>query len=111
MGTASIAMTSGCSVIRSPWKANSRTSVRRRAQIESGPSLPTTAWKCCAPWRSRIVRHSCERITGAAMYSATEVSKVSQGTLMDERPSSRATRGAKATTMMASLSATCDSVK
>ncbi|MNT42931.1 hypothetical protein D3C72_1793720 [compost metagenome] len=45
------------------------------------------------------------------MYSTTEVSKVSQGTVIDERPSSSATTGANATTMMASFSATCDSVK
>ena len=45
------------------------------------------------------------------MYRPTEVSSVSQGTEMDESPSSRATMGAKATTMMLSLSATCDRVK
>ncbi|MNN40206.1 hypothetical protein D3C81_1542680 [compost metagenome] len=45
------------------------------------------------------------------MYSATEVSKVSHGTVMDDRPSSSATTGAKATTMMASFRATWDSVK
>ena len=45
------------------------------------------------------------------MYRPTEVSSVSHGTVIDDRPSSSATIGAKATTMIASLSATCDSVK
>jgi len=35
---------------------------------------------------------------------------VSQGTVMDDSPSSSATMGANANTMMVSLSATCDSV-
>ena len=36
---------------------------------------------------------------------------MSQGTVIEDRPSSRPTIGAKATTMIVSLSATCDSVK
>src|SRR3546814_7757858 len=42
---------------------------------------------------------------------STESSRVSQGTVMAERPSSRATIGAKAKTMMTSFSATWLSVK
>ena len=45
------------------------------------------------------------------MYRTTDVISVSQGTVMDDRPSSSATMGAKANTMMVSLRATCDSVK
>ena len=45
------------------------------------------------------------------MYRTTDVSSVSQGTVIDESPSKSATIGANATTMMASFSATCDSVK
>ena len=44
------------------------------------------------------------------MYSTTEVSSVSQGTVIDDSPSSSATIGAKANTMIVSFSATCDSV-
>ena len=44
------------------------------------------------------------------MYSATEVTKVAQGTVIAERPSKKPTSGAKANTMMVSLSATCESV-
>ena len=44
------------------------------------------------------------------MYSTTEVISVSHGTMIDDRPSSSATIGAKAKTMMVSFSATCDSV-
>jgi len=44
------------------------------------------------------------------MYSTTEVTRVSQGTTMDDRPSSSATMGANANTMMVSFKATCDSV-
>ena len=44
------------------------------------------------------------------MYSTTEVSKVSHGTVMAESPSKNATRGANAITMMLSFSATCDKV-
>lgn len=50
-------------------------------------------------------------ITGTTMYRPTEVKSVSQGTVIDDSPSKSATTGAKATTMIASLSATCDSVK
>ncbi len=45
------------------------------------------------------------------MYSTTEMMSVSHGTTMADRPSSRPTMGAKATIMMASFKATCDSVK
>jgi glyceraldehyde 3-phosphate dehydrogenase len=37
MGTASMAMISGCSLIACPWKAKSRTRVASRATIENGP--------------------------------------------------------------------------
>ena len=40
------------------------------------------------------------------MYSTTDTSSVSHGTTMAESPSSSATSGAKANTMMVSLSAT-----
>ena len=46
-----------------------------------------------------------------AMYRLTAVSSVSQGTVIDDKPSRTATSGANANTMMASFSATCDSVK
>ena len=45
------------------------------------------------------------------MYSTTERSSVSHGTTIAESPSSSATIGAKANTMMTSLRATCESVK
>ena len=45
------------------------------------------------------------------MYSTTDVSSVSQGTVIDATPSSSATIGANANTMIVSFSATCDSVK
>ena len=45
------------------------------------------------------------------MYRTTEVSSVPQGTVMAEMPSNKATNGAKATTIMVSLSATWDKVK
>ena len=45
------------------------------------------------------------------MYITTESNSVSHGTLIDDTPSSSATIGANATTMIVSLSATCVSVK
>jgi len=45
------------------------------------------------------------------MYSSTEVSSVSQGTVIEATPSSSATSGAKAKIMMTSFSATWLSVK
>src|SRR3546814_1465166 len=45
------------------------------------------------------------------MYRPTDVSNVSQGTVMDANPSNKATSGANATIMMASFSATWDNVK
>ncbi len=44
------------------------------------------------------------------MYSTTDVISVSHGTMIDDSPSSKATMGANANTMMVSFSATCDSV-
>ena len=45
------------------------------------------------------------------MYSTTDSSSVSHGTLIDDRPSSSPTIGANATTMIASFSATWLKVK
>ncbi len=50
-------------------------------------------------------------MTGTTIYSATDVSSVSHGTVIDATPSSSATIGANAKIMMVSFSATCDSVK
>ena len=50
-------------------------------------------------------------ITGTTMYKPTEVSNVAHGTVILDTPSSSATSGANANTMIKSLSATCDSVK
>ena len=44
------------------------------------------------------------------MYRTTEVSNVSHGTVIADRPSRKATSGANATIMMLSFSATWDSV-
>jgi hypothetical protein len=49
--------------------------------------------------------------SGTTMYMTTEISSVSQGTTMADTPSSRPTIGAKANTMITSLSATWVSVK
>jgi len=48
---------------------------------------------------------------GMTMYITTESSRVSQGTGIDETPSSNATMGAKANTITRSLSATWVMVK
>ena len=44
------------------------------------------------------------------MYSTTDTSSVAHGTVMADSPSKNATSGAKAITIMLSLSATCESV-
>jgi hypothetical protein len=112
IGTARIAITSGWRRICSPWKANSSTSVPSSAAIDHGPMRPSSAssagWPPRASTRERI---SCATITGTTMYSPTEVSSVSHGTVIDEMPSSSATIGAKAKIMIVSFSATCVSVK
>ena len=41
------------------------------------------------------------------MYSTTDVNSVAHGTVIADMPSSSATSGAKANTMMLSFSATC----
>ena len=46
-------------------------------------------------------------ITGVTAYSITEVNKLSQGTVMADRPSKKATVGAKATTFSGGVSVTC----
>ena len=50
-------------------------------------------------------------MTGTTMYRTTERSSVSHGTVIADRPRSSPTIGAKANTMMTSLSATWLSVK
>ena len=58
------------------------------------------------PPASRLRRQSCAATTGTTMYRPTESSSVAQGTVIDDRPSSSPTTGAKATTMIMSFSAT-----
>ena len=50
-------------------------------------------------------------MTGTTMYSTTDRNKVDHGTVIEESPSSRPTMGAKAKTMIVSLSATWVRVK
>ncbi len=50
-------------------------------------------------------------MTGTTMYSTTDVSSVSHGTVIEATPSSSATIGAKAKIMIVSFNATCVSVK
>ena len=111
MGTASMAITTGWLASASPWNANSSTSVSSSAEIEYGPSAATARSSRPAPRDSSRLRSPCASMTGITMYSATEAISVSHGTAIADRPSSSATIGAKATIMMASFSATCDSVK
>ena len=71
--------------------------------------------RCSRAWPSgpRVSqrRQSAAAITGSTIYRTTDSSSVSQGTVMEAMPSSRATIGAKAKTMITSFSATCDRVK
>ncbi len=94
----------------SPWKANSSTSVSSSAAMDQGPMRCSAASSAAWPRISSARRHHWASTTGTMMYSATDVSSVSQGTVMAERPSKKATSGANATIMMLSLSATWDSV-
>ena len=56
------------------------------------------------------MRKSWASTTGTTMYKPTDSNSVFQGTVMADKPSSKATMGANATTMMRSLTATCESV-
>ena len=78
-----------------------------RCPKRGASSRPSAGW----PPASACRRHSWASASGTTIYSATDISSVSQGTLIDATPSSSATMGAKAMTMMTSFSATCDSVK
>ena len=64
-----------------------------------------------APRANSARRHSCAMMTGITMNITTEITSVSQGTTIEDRPSRRPTIGAKAKTMIVSLRATWDSVK
>ena len=110
MGTASKAMTSGWLRMAWPWKANSSTSVASSAPMDQGPMRASAASSAVAPRASRARRSAWAMATGITMYSTTEVSRVSHGTVMADTPSKNATSGAKASTMMLSFSATCDRV-
>jgi hypothetical protein len=57
------------------------------------------------------LRQAWAMANGMAMYMTTEMISVSHGTTIAETPSSSATSGAKANSMIRSLSATCVSVK
>ena len=67
IGTASIAMTSGCFRIASPWKANSSTSVASKAAIDQGPIRAKARSNAAWPWRSRACRQTCAISTGITM--------------------------------------------
>lgn len=67
IGTASSAMTSGCLMIASPWKAKSSTSVASSAVIDHGPIFAIVASKCAWPFCSSALRQTCARITGMTM--------------------------------------------
>jgi hypothetical protein len=84
--------------------------VASKAVMDQGPMRCMAASKAAWPWRSNWRRHICASSTGITMYSTTDVSKVSHGTVMAEMPSKKPTSGANANTMMLSFSATCDRV-
>ncbi|MNV88466.1 hypothetical protein D3C71_1826800 [compost metagenome] len=98
-------------MMASPWNANSSTNVRSSAAIENGPIRSSAASNAIWPRRSSARRQSWARMTGITMYSPTDTNSVSHGTVMADRPSNSPTTGAKANTMIVSLSATWDSVK
>ena len=81
---------------------------QRRQQREKGHRLQRLAASLqrLRPRANSIARQACATITGTTMYSTTDTSSVSHGTTIEDRPSSSATIGAKANTMMVSLSAT-----
>jgi hypothetical protein len=105
-------MISGCRTICSPWNPNSSTSVASSAISEIGCKVRRVCVKATSPpCASNERRHSWAAITGTTMYSTTERKRVVHGTVIEDRPSSSATIGAKANTIMVSLSATCVRVK
>jgi len=105
-------MTSGCSMICRPWKPNSSTSVASSASSDTGASRCSTCCSLGGPPRASSQRRSnVATATGSRMYRETESASVAHGTVIDDRPSNTATRGAKASTMIASLSATWLRVK
>ena len=105
-------MISGWSTIWRPWKPNSSTSVSSSAPSDTGPNRLSSACSATSPPRRSIQPRSiAATMTGTTMYSATDNISVAHGTVMDEMPSSRPTMGAKATSMIASFSATWLSVK
>src|SRR5690348_12344346 len=63
------------------------------------------------PWANNDRRQSWAAITGTTMYRTTDKNSVVHGTVIEDRPSSSATIGAKANTMIVSLSATWLKVK
>ena len=83
---------------------------QQRRSDETGCSRSSTGFR--TPGRAQQRRPPAWAMsTGMTMNSTTEITSVSHGTVIAESPSSRPTIGAKATTMMASLSATWLSVK
>ena len=79
---------------------------RTRAQ----PPDATAALHFACPLRAGR-RQRCAMISGTTIYRTTEMSSVSHGTVIDASRAAAPTIGAKANTMITSLSATCDSVK
>ena len=82
------------------------TSVVKSATSETGCSTCSVRCNAAGPALISARRHSCATITGTTIYNTTEISRVSQGTLIEATPSSRPTSGANANTMMTSLRAT-----
>jgi len=78
--------------------------------MDQGPILMSVAFSATWPRANSALRQSCAMSTGMTMYRTTDVISVSQGTVIDDSPSNSATMGAKANTMIVSLSATWLSV-
>jgi hypothetical protein len=66
IGTASSAMTSGCLMMASPWKAKSSTSVASSAVIDHGPIFAMRASNAAWPAQQRL-RQSWASATGITM--------------------------------------------
>ena len=81
------------------------------ALMEKGAIRANAASYVAVPRLSNHHRHAWASASGIRMYITTDSNNVSHGTLIDDTPSSSATKGAKATTIIRSFRATCVKVK
>ncbi len=92
------------------WKANNRTTVEIKPMMDTGLIPATNDVIASDDFFCKILRVIMPAIKGKTTYKTVDKTKVFQGTVTLVTPNKNAAIGAKATTMIKSLTDTCTKV-